>query len=111
MWRKGPSESVIRRSRRGAIRCFRWLVFFFFQAEDGIRDRNVTGVQTCALPILGAGSAPVIVRSANLVAAVGVPYVYDDDGAAAAGGDAPITWSATTAPAGFRIARDRKSVV
>src|SRR5699024_12064759 len=26
--------------------------FFFFQAEDGIRDRNVTGVQTCALPIL-----------------------------------------------------------
>src|SRR5207249_8949054 len=27
---------------------------FFFQAEDGIRDRNVTGVQTCALPISGA---------------------------------------------------------
>src|SRR5438067_9779512 len=29
--------------------------FFFFQAEDGIRDRNVTGVQTCALPILYPG--------------------------------------------------------
>src|SRR6266513_4711351 len=28
-----------------------YLLFFFFQAEDGIRDRNVTGVQTCALPI------------------------------------------------------------
>src|SRR5699024_11947245 len=28
------------------------LFVFFFQAEDGIRDRNVTGVQTCALPIL-----------------------------------------------------------
>src|SRR6266540_5314276 len=28
-----------------------WVVFFFFQAEDGIRDRDVTGVQTCALPI------------------------------------------------------------
>src|SRR5699024_11885687 len=28
------------------------IVSFFFQAEDGIRDRNVTGVQTCALPIL-----------------------------------------------------------
>src|SRR5699024_11226551 len=28
--------------------------FFFFQAEDGIRDRNVTGVQTCALPISDA---------------------------------------------------------
>src|SRR5207249_8673391 len=27
---------------------------FFFQAEDGIRDRNVTGVQTCALPIFAA---------------------------------------------------------
>src|SRR5207249_7657579 len=27
------------------------MYFFFFQAEDGIRDRNVTGVQTCALPI------------------------------------------------------------
>src|SRR2546427_8578558 len=27
--------------------------FFFFQAEDGIRDLTVTGVQTCALPILG----------------------------------------------------------
>src|SRR5688500_19242775 len=26
-------------------------VFFFFQAEDGIRDYKVTGVQTCALPI------------------------------------------------------------
>src|SRR5207248_8670269 len=26
-------------------------LFYFFQAEDGIRDRTVTGVQTCALPI------------------------------------------------------------
>ena len=26
-------------------------LFFFFQAEDGIRDYKVTGVQTCALPI------------------------------------------------------------
>src|SRR5690554_317100 len=28
-----------------------FLFFFFFQAEDGIRDADVTGVQTCALPI------------------------------------------------------------
>src|SRR3989440_6061468 len=28
-------------------------IFFFFQAEDGIRDLIVTGVQTCALPISG----------------------------------------------------------
>src|SRR6266567_7234807 len=34
--------------------------FFFFQAEDGIRDLTVTGVQTCALPIFGrlADAAP-----------------------------------------------------
>src|SRR5258706_10660684 len=30
-------------------------VFFFFQAEDGIRDWSVTGVQTCALPISWCG--------------------------------------------------------
>src|SRR5947209_9613181 len=29
----------------------RLILFFFFQAEDGIRDIGVTGVQTCALPI------------------------------------------------------------
>src|SRR2546430_9207653 len=29
----------------------RLTIFFFFQAEDGIRDLTVTGVQTCALPI------------------------------------------------------------
>src|SRR5438094_9261328 len=32
---------------------FVYVFFFFFQAEDGIRDRTVTGVQTCALPIFG----------------------------------------------------------
>src|SRR5207244_10521491 len=46
--------------------------FFFFQAEDGIRDDLVTGVQTCALPILPIGelgvgfvsvAAPVGVRA------------------------------------------------
>src|SRR5699024_2887287 len=31
---------------------------FFFQAEDGIRDRNVTGVQTCALPISASDRSP-----------------------------------------------------
>src|SRR5437867_5000279 len=48
------------------------LYFFFFQAEDGIRDRTVTGVQTCALPIsaltVGERAAAAAVR------AVGVPY-------------------------------------
>src|SRR5688572_32525750 len=35
------------------IDVFSWILFFFFQAEDGIRDLTVTGVQTCALPIYG----------------------------------------------------------
>src|SRR5687767_15199593 len=34
---------------------FVFFFFFFFQAEDGIRDKLVTGVQTCALPILRYG--------------------------------------------------------
>src|SRR5256886_6404205 len=35
------------------LRNLLYRVFFFFQAEDGIRDLTVTGVQTCALPIFG----------------------------------------------------------
>src|SRR2546430_6066567 len=35
-------------------------LFFFFQAEDGIRDLTVTGVQTCALPISQQSSVPVV---------------------------------------------------
>src|SRR2546430_11080822 len=38
--------------------------FFFFQAEDGIRDLTVTGVQTCALPILGASGGTASFRIA-----------------------------------------------
>src|SRR5699024_5164509 len=40
---------------------------FFFQAEDGIRDRNVTGVQTCALPICTL-SADVVILAAGALA-------------------------------------------
>src|SRR3989440_787844 len=36
---------------RLGLRSDGWCFFFFFQAEDGIRDLIVTGVQTCALPI------------------------------------------------------------
>src|SRR2546430_13407131 len=36
------------------------VLFFFFQAEDGIRDLTVTGVQTCALPILVCHGCHVI---------------------------------------------------
>src|SRR5206468_8016916 len=59
--------------------------FFFFQAEDGIRDLIVTGVQTCALPIclpagprlaaLGGGAllALLLLALALLLPAGGVP--------------------------------------
>src|SRR5437016_9267537 len=42
------------------ISCFSGVVVFFFQAEDGIRDWSVTGVQTCALPIYRR--APCLLR-------------------------------------------------
>src|SRR5256885_9472958 len=38
------------------------MIFFFFQAEDGIRDYKVTGVQTCALPILPSAWAEGLQR-------------------------------------------------
>src|SRR5688500_20226552 len=45
------------------------MLFFFFQAEDGIRDYKVTGVQTCALPIFresaALGDAEVEARAAD----------------------------------------------
>src|SRR3712207_8961646 len=46
-----------------------YFVFFFFQAEDGIRDIGVTGVQTCALPICRRtlrGLGPVVVFPAGV---------------------------------------------
>src|SRR3989475_4954644 len=41
---------ALEKSRHGNINAST-IIFFFFQAEDGIRDLTVTGVQTCALPI------------------------------------------------------------
>src|SRR2546423_3648501 len=55
----GPGEvaaSLMPRGLSGDAKgsCSRSFVCFFFQAEDGIRDLTVTGVHTCALPILVA---------------------------------------------------------
>src|SRR5215211_8877624 len=38
------------------------MCFFFFQAEDGIRDHCVTGVQTCALPIFDLSEAQLLAQ-------------------------------------------------
>src|SRR5690606_41177503 len=57
---------------------------FFFQAEDGIRDFHVTGVQTCALPIslprLSAAAVTKLVEAAELSGRVlGVRMPVDDE--------------------------------
>src|SRR5690606_40608432 len=60
---------------------------FFFQAEDGIRDFHVTGVQTCALPIcglaagltaagFGAGSAATIIPISTMIASKGYEAAF-----------------------------------
>src|SRR2546422_7969416 len=60
-------------------------LFFFFQAEDGIRDVAVTGVQTCALPIAARSRAKPLNASARLrarlpssAAAIATPWPPGD---------------------------------
>src|SRR5207237_2136110 len=48
---------------------------FFFQAEDGIRDSSVTGVQTCALPIC----TRYLVRQGTIVDLISLAYGIDND--------------------------------
>src|SRR5699024_11305641 len=52
----------------------------FFQAEDGIRDRNVTGVQTCALPILKVNfNSSSLHIGKILIVASSVNYSYGEN--------------------------------
>src|SRR5205807_4847089 len=44
-----------------------YICFFFFQAEDGIRDYKVTGVQTCALPICRPRPLVIVPRATHKV--------------------------------------------
>src|SRR5882757_10697039 len=50
-----------------------YIFFFFFQAEDGIRDIGVTGVQTCALPISAELTPLTALRLAELALDAGLP--------------------------------------
>src|SRR5256886_2175468 len=52
-----------RRGTMGVVGNVSRFWFFFFQAEDGIRDLTVTGVQTCALPICVAAGSHTVVLS------------------------------------------------
>src|SRR2546430_7235599 len=86
------------------------LEYFFFQAEDGIRDLTVTGVQTCALPICASppGACGHLPQFARRRARLKRP--------ARSRGPAPICGSGarrTGRPRGTRraAAADRKSVV
>src|SRR5438270_10858768 len=69
--------------RKKVYRCF-----FFFQAEDGIRDLTVTGVQTCALPICNALSVTNLNTGGTLQdsAAVAVAGAMDWQGGTLTGG-------------------------
>src|SRR5256885_11454075 len=74
------------------------LVFFFFQAEDGIRDYKVTGVQTCALPICGFGSWQRITSLADgigqaLGAELLIGAVYDRSEERRVGKECRSRWS------------------
>src|SRR2546430_10065969 len=72
---------------------------FFFQAEDGIRDLTVTGVQTCALPISPKtlGNSEIGVRFAGKARAVDYAISYLHTRA-----DLPAVGSLTTPP-GFQL--------
>src|SRR3989442_9809931 len=82
------------------------VMFFFFQAEDGIRDADVTGVQTCALPITSCRCsptregvmAPVILP---LLVAVVVLGATPSAAAQAPAGQATMAWHVTIAPGWF----------
>src|SRR5689334_24692084 len=64
---------------------FLFFFFFFFQAEDGIRDGTVTGVQTCALPILTqmSWSWPATVSTCLPPAPIGSPANSNSSGSCA----------------------------
>src|SRR5256885_6501352 len=78
--------------------------FFFFQAEDGIRDYKVTGVQTCALPIsFAAGPVGTAGFGAAGVTPAGVEAVAAGAGAfVAAGGCAGVAGAAGLRRAALR---------
>src|SRR5437763_6400360 len=77
------------------------LTRFFFQAEDGIRDTSVTGVQTCALPIsaTGAGLGAAAARALAQLAKPGAATRGVSPRGAGLGGPAAVLGGAARAAA------------
>src|SRR2546421_1336944 len=90
------------------------ILFIFLQAEDGIRDLIVTGVQTCALPILGDVKALYQILLQFFTTLVS-KFPIDPLGALSIPSLAFKTWRTVQLPLlnkeGFKIYEDRKSVV
>src|SRR3712207_7939973 len=66
--------------------------WFFFQAEDGIRDIGVTGVQTCALPILLFAYSEATVPLVTVITRKAFGGAYDVMASKHVGGDVNYAW-------------------
>src|SRR5256885_6824644 len=78
-------------------------LFFFFQAEDGIRDYKVTGVQTCALPIFPPSKRKLRPRQGSL----GIPAEAGLVPGARPGMLCSSYFSSTVAPAALSCSENR----
>src|SRR5437763_10748745 len=89
------------------------MLVLFFQAEDGIRDTSVTGVQTCALPICGL-LGDLLGRSRCRVDVSGLRHSWDGREGHFRGGRVSVAQRRVAereATEGIHATRDRKSVV
>src|SRR5437867_11833366 len=82
---------------------YNFVRFFFFQAEDGIRDRTVTGVQTCALPICDGAVAGPFKNEIDLTELVLDPHYRVVIDALVAGAQLPEDLALQAVRAGPRV--------
>src|SRR6266513_4136564 len=87
------------------MKLIKYISFFFFQAEDGIRDRNVTGVQTCALPISADGldAAVAALEPSARPRVVRAGYVSDEEKVALLTGATALAYPSLYEGFGFPV--------